>query len=246
MERRVAIVTAASRGLGAEIARTLARAGYDIALTYLSEKHEAEKITKDVEALGRTAVAYQADAADFARAHEVVTDVQQKLGGVHALICSAGLARKGPLWELSEEDWDDVVNVTLKGTFNYIHAVAPIFLKQQHGKIVSIGSINGLRGRKNTASYNAAKAGLVGLIKAAAVEMGKDNVNVNLVAPGFIETPSQMHTPQSTRDLVLSECAMKRLGRPEDIAPVVAFLCSDAARHITGAVIPVDAGQYLE
>lgn len=245
MEARIALVTGGSRGLGAEIVRELARAGYDIAFTYLSEKDEAAKVVKEVEALGRKAVAYQADAADFARAHEVVTDVRKKLGGVHALVCSAGIARKGLLWELTEEDWDDVVDVTLKGTFNYIHAVAPIMLKQKQGKIVSIGSINGLRGRKNTASYNAAKAGLVGLVKAAALEMGEQNINVNIIAPGFIETTSQMSTPQATRDLVLSECAIKRLGKPEDIAPVVAFLCSYAARHITGQVIRVDAGQHL-
>ena len=245
MEARIALVTGGSRGLGAEIVRTLARAGYDVAFTYLSEEEEAAKVVKAVETLGRKAAAYQADAANFDRAHAVVGDVQKKLGNIHALVCSAGIARKGLLWELTEEDWGQVIDVTLKGTFNYIHAVAPVMRKQKHGKIVSIGSINGLRGRKNSASYNAAKAGLVGLVKAAALEMGENTINVNLVAPGFIETTSQRDTPDSVRELVLSECAIKRLGKPEDIAPVVAFLCSDAARHITGQVIKVDAGQYI-
>lgn len=245
MEARIALVTGGSRGLGAEIVRTLARAGYDIAFTYLSKKDEAANVVKNVEKLGRRAVAYQANAADFDRAHAVIADVEKHFGRIDALVCSAGIARKGLLWELTEKDWDDVVDVTLKGTFNYIHAVAPIMLKQKQGKIVSVGSINGLRGRKNTASYNAAKAGLVGLIKTTALEMGEANVNVNVVAPGFIETTSQTDTPDSVRELVLSECAIKRLGKPEDIAPVVAFLCSDAARHITGQVIRVDAGQYL-
>ena len=135
--------------------------------------------------------------------------------------------------------------MTLKGTFNYVRAVAPHFIAQSSGKIVCVGSINGLRGRMGTIGYHAAKAGLVGLVKTAAAELGPHNVNVNLVAPGFVETPSQAHTPELIRDLVLKETALKRLGTPEDIAPVIVFLCSDAARHVTGQVIKVDAGQYL-
>lgn len=245
MKNAVALVTAGSRGLGTEIVRSLAKAGNDVAFTYLEDTDVAASVVKEVEALGQKAIALQADAADFSRAKEVVDEVQKELGGLGTLVCNAGFCRKGQLWELSEADWDDVINVCLKGTFNYIHAVSPIFLKQKEGKIVSIGSINGLRARRGTASYNAAKAGLVGLIKAAAIEMGESDINVNLIAPGFIETPSQKDTPQSMRDLVMSECAIKRLGTPEDIAPVVAFLCSDDARHVTGQVIKVDAGQYM-
>jgi len=240
-----ALVTAGSRGLGAEIVRSLARAGHDVAFTYIEDAAAAKSLVKEVESLGQSGLAIQADAADFALAHKVTEQVLKAFGHLDVLVCSAGFARKGLLWELTEADWNDVVNVCLKGAFNYVHAVAPHFIKQRSGKIVCIGSINGLRGRKNTASYNAAKAGLVGLVKAAALEMGEYNVNVNLVAPGFIETPGQKDTPQSMRDLVLSECAIKRLGKPEDIAPVVAFLASEAARHVTGQVIKVDAGQYL-
>lgn len=245
MSSPVALVTGGSRGLGAEIVRELAKAGHDVAFTYVEHGDEAQNVVKGVEAMGRRALALEASAAGFERAHAVVAEVEKKLGGLSALVCSAGIARVGALWELTEADWDDVVDVCLKGTFNYIHAAAPLFRRQKAGKIVAIGSINGLRGRKNTASYNAAKAGLVGLVKAAALELGDCSVNVNLVAPGFIETPSQEHTPDSTRERVLGECAIKRLGKPEDIAPVVAFLCSEAARHMTGQIIKVDAGQYL-
>jgi len=245
MESCTALVTAGSRGLGAEIVRTLARDGWDIALTYLEDEEAAQSMVTEVENMGRKAMMVQADAADFPKAHAVIDAVMKKLGRLDALICNAGFARKGLLWELSETDWDEVVDVCLKGAFNYLHAVAPHFIKQQRGKVVAIGSINGLRARRSTASYNAAKAGLTGLIKAAAIELGEHNVNVNLVAPGFIETPSQEHTPQSMRDLVLSECAIKRLGTPQDIAPVVAFLCSEQSKHITGQVIKVDAGQYI-
>ena len=161
------------------------------------------------------------------------------------MVCNAGIGRGGRLSQMTEEDWDVVLDITLKGSFNYLRGVAPIFESQEYGKIVCVGSINGLRGRMGSTSYNVAKAGLIGLVKTAASELGRYNINVNLIAPGFIETPSQTNTPELIRDLVLKECAIKRLGQPEDIAPVVTFLCSEGARHITGEVIKVDAGQYL-
>lgn len=245
MNSPVALVTGGSKGLGAEIVRSLAEAGCDIAFTYREDDDSVEKILKSIEEADKNVVALQADASDFDKAHEVVDRVVDELGSISALVCNAGYSIVAPLWEIGEDDWDEVVDVNLKGTFNYIHAVSPHFIEQRGGKIVSIGSINGLRARKGTASYNAAKAGLTGLVKASAIELGEYNVNVNLVAPGFIETPSQVNTSDSVRELVLSECAIKRLGKPEDIAPMVTFLCSDAANHITGQVIKVDAGQYI-
>lgn len=241
---KIALVTGGSRGLGAEIVRTLTKEGWNVAFTYLDEQGAANELVKETEASGQKVACYQADAADFTRAHEVVEAVVSDFGGITGLICSAGINSKGMFWELSEQDWDTVVDVCLKGNFNYMHAIAPHFITKQYGKIVCIGSINGLRGRKGTASYNAAKAGQVGLIKAAALELGESNVNVNLVAPGFIETTSQVQTPNEVRELVLSECAIKRLGQASDIAPVISFLMSEGARHITGEVIKVDAGQY--
>lgn len=187
----------------------------------------------------------RADAAGFKRAQAVAREIQRRLGHPDILVCNAGIARDVELTEMNEEDWDSVLGVTLKGQFNYIRAVAPEMVHRRKGSIVCIGSINGLRGRMRTASYNAAKSGLIGLVKTAALELGKHGVNVNLVAPGFIETPGQAKTPRHVRDLVLQECAIKRLGTPTDVAPLVVFLASDAARHITGQVIKVDAGQYL-
>jgi 3-oxoacyl-[acyl-carrier protein] reductase len=242
---RVALVTGGSRGLGAEIVRQLAGQGADVAFTYLQDTAAAEAMMNELQTLGRRSLAVQADARDFQKAQQVVAEVKEKLGGIHILVYNAGVSRGVALWKMTEADWDDVVDVSLKGAFNYSRAVAPLFMEQTYGKIVCIGSINGLRGRIGGASYNAAKAGLVGLVKTAAAELGRCNVNVNLVAPGFIETPSQKRTPELIRDLVLKECAIKRLGMPEDIASVVVFLCSDAARHVTGQVIKVDAGQYL-
>jgi 3-oxoacyl-[acyl-carrier protein] reductase len=242
---RVALVTAASKGLGAEIVRELAKQGADVAFTYLRDEAGAADVVRAVENMGRRAMAVRADAADFPRAGSVVEEVCRAWGSVHILVCNAGFARVVSLANMQEVDWDKVIAVSLKGAFNYLRAVTPVFANQENGKVVLIGSINGLRGRVGTLSYNAAKAGLVGMAKTAAAELGRYNVNVNVVAPGYIETPSQADTPELIRDLVLKECAIKRLGTPQDIAPVVAFLASDAARHVTGQVLRVDAGQYL-
>ena len=242
---RVALVTAGSRGLGAEIGRELARRGADVAFTYVSDQGAAEALVAELEALGRQALAVKADAADFLVAQRAVDEIIRSLESLDILVCNAGVARSAPLQRMTEQEWDVVIDVTLKGTFNYFRAVAPVFVKQRRGKIVSIGSINGLRGRMGTASYNAAKAGLVGLVKTAAAELGAAGINVNLVAPGFVDTPSQVNTSELIRDLVIKETALKRLGTPADIAAVVAFLVSESAAHVTGQIIKVDAGQYL-
>lgn len=242
---RRALVTAGARGLGAEIVRQLAECGADVAFTYLKDGDAAAKLEKQVGKSGRRVVGFQADAADFQAAHRVVAGVREQLGGLEILVCNAGIARSVALLNMAEDDWDAVINVSLKGAFNYIRAAAPLFAEQSYGKVVAIGSINGLRGRVGSTSYNSAKAGLVGLVKTAAAELGRHGVNVNLVAPGFIDTPSQRNTPELIRDLVLDECAIKHLGQPEDISPLVAFLCSDQSRHITGQTIKVDGGQYL-
>ncbi len=245
LEGRAALVTAGARGLGAEIVRELARTGADVAFTYRSNEAAARDLEAEIASLGRRRLSLRADASDFAAAERVVADAVRSFGRLDILVCSAGVANPMSLANVTEEAWDATVGVTLKGSFNAIRAVAPVFMKQNSGKIVCIGSINGLRGRIGTIAYNAAKAGLVGLVKTAAAELGRYDVNVNLVAPGFIETTSQTHTPELIRDLVLNECAIRRLGTPEDIAPVVVFLCTDAARHVTGQVLKVDAGQYL-
>ena len=245
LKRRVALVTAGSRGLGAEIVRQMAAQGCDTAFTYLQDSSAAAEVISEVERFGQRAIAIQADAGDFARAQEAVDQVISEFGRLDILVCCAGIARSAPIWKMEESDWDRVVDVCLKSAFNYIRAASAHFIQQMSGKIICIGSINGLRGRVGTASYNAAKAGLVGLVKTAAAELGEFNVNVNLVAPGFIETTSQLHTPQIIRDLVKKECAIKRLGTPQDIAPLIVFLSSDAANHVTGQTIKVDAGQYL-
>ena len=243
--QRVALITGGSRGLGAAIAIELANSGMDIAFTYVEDSSAAEETKKAIEKIGRRALALKADVRDFKRAEEVTQEVLKHFGSLHVLVCNAGVGHDALLHEISEESWDEGVDICLKGSFNYMRAAGSHFRTEKEGKIVCIGSINARRGRPLTASYNAAKAGLSGLVKTAAVELGAFNINVNLVAPGFIESSGQKKTPPAVRDQILNECAIKRLGTPEDIAPVVAFLCSDSARHITGHVLTVDAGQSL-
>ena len=244
---KTALVTAGSRGLGAEIARQLAVAGANVALTYASNDQAAAAFVGELDADGYHALAIQEQTLATLRGRTMscVRFAHVSM----AWTCWCAMPRAGaprtPLIDMTEDDWDDAVDTSLKSAFNYIHAAGPGFVSQEYGKIVCIGSINGLRGRLGTAGYNTAKAGLVGLVKTAAAELGPSGVNVNLVAPGFIDTPSQKNTPMLIRDLVVKETALRRLGVPEDIAPLVIFLCSDAARHVTGQTIRIDAGQYL-
>lgn len=245
LDGQVALVTGGARGLGAAVARQLASLGAEVAFTYLQDEESAAALKSEIEGAGRRCESFRADVSDWGLAQRTVAGVLEKFGRLDILISNAGVARGAPIWKATEADWDLVLGVTLKGAFNYIRAAAPVFMKQNRGKVVCVGSINGLRGRIGTVGYNVAKAGLVGLVKTAAAELGAYNVNVNLIAPGFIDTPSQQNTPELIRDLVLKECAIKRLGAPEDVAPMVTFLCTEAARHVTGQVIKVDAGQYL-
>ncbi|HET7011363.1 MAG TPA: 3-oxoacyl-ACP reductase family protein [Anaerolineales bacterium] len=242
---RVALVTGGSLGIGTAIVRDLAIAGADLAFTYRSHADEAQALAKEIEALGRRALPIQADVASFDRAHQVVAEVLESLGRLDILVNNAGRNWDSVIWKMTEEQWDQVIAVDLKGTFNYIRAVAGRFKEQNGGKIVNITSINGLRGKFGQSNYTAAKGGAIALTKTVARELGKFGVNVNAVAPGLIETSMVQQAPQQVRDLALAEILLGRLGQPEEVAWVVTFLCTDRARHITGEVISVDGGQYL-
>jgi len=240
-----AIVTGGSLGIGAAIARELARQGADVAINYRKHDTEARQVVADIEAAGRRGLAIKADVASFADAQRMVDEVVARFGGLDILVNNAGINRDGVIWKMSEEQWDQVIAVNLKGYFNYCRAAVPIFREQKSGKIINVTSINGLRGKFGQTNYSAAKAGIIGLTKALARELGRSNVNVNAVAPGLIETDMMRDAPQNVIDAALAEIVLGRLGKPEEVATVVAFLCSDAARHITGEVIRVDGGQYI-
>lgn len=245
LQGKVAIVTGGSLGIGRAIALDLAANGADVAINYCKHDAEAKEVVAQIEAMGRRGLAVRADVVSFADAQRMVNTVVQTFGHLDILVNNAGVNRDAVVWKMTEEQWDQVIAINLKGYFNYIHAVAPLFKEQGSGRIVNITSINGLRGKFGQSNYAATKAGIIGLTKSVARELGKFQVMVNAIAPGLIETDMVKRAPQNVRDMALADILVGRLGQPEDVAFAVTFLCSDRARHITGQVIQVDGGQYL-
>lgn len=245
LEGRAAIVTGGSLGIGRAIALDLAANGADVAINYRRHDTEAKEVVAQIEAQGQRGLVVKADVASFDQAQKMVNQVQEHFGRLDILVNNAGINRDSVIWKMSEEQWDEVIAIDLKGCFNYTRAVAPVFKEQSYGKIINITSINGLRGKFGQTNYSAAKAGIIGLTKALARELGRYNVNVNAVAPGLIETEMVAQAPEKVREMALAEIVLGRLGQPEEVAHVVTFLCSEKARHITGQVIQVDGGQYI-
>ncbi|MDP1623255.1 MAG: 3-oxoacyl-ACP reductase FabG [Bacteroidales bacterium] len=240
-----AIVTGGISGIGAAISLELARCGAQVAMIDLKTEEEATGLLHNISKPGGKAMFIKADTSDFTAALNTVQKVNDQFGRIDILVNNAGINRDGVIWKMSEEQWDDVIRVNLKGYFNFTRAVAPIFREQRSGKIVNITSINGLRGKFGQANYSASKAGIIGLTKSVARELGKYNVNVNAIAPGMIETAMVKNAGETVRAAALDEMVLKSPGKPDDIAHLVVFLCSDLARHITGEVIRVDGGQYI-
>jgi 3-oxoacyl-[acyl-carrier protein] reductase len=245
LEGKVAIVTGGSRGIGASIALDLACNGAHVAINYRKSVDEANQVIRQIESYGNQGLAVQADVSSFEDAQRMVDSVVSELGGLDILVNNAGVNWDGVIWKMSEEQWDHVIDIDLKGTFNYIRAAAPIFKEQNYGKIVNVTSINGLRGKFGQSNYTAAKGGVIALTKTVARELGRYNVNVNAIAPGLIETDMVKEAPEKVREMALVEIVLGRLGKPEEVAWVITFLCSEKSRHITGEVITVDGGQYL-
>ena len=247
LEEKNAIVTGGSQGIGAAVAIDLAREGANVCLTYRSHAAEGEQFADQIRAMGRKALAVKCDISAFDQAQQVVAQAMEAFGRIDILVNNAGMNWDGVCWKMSEEQWDRVLSVNLKGYFNFTRHVAPLLKEQRYGKIVNITSINGLRGKFGQTNYSASKAGIIGYTKAVAKELGAFGVNVNAVAPGLIET-SMLKTSESRDkivDMALAEIVLKRVGQPEDLAYMVSFLASDKARHITGEVIKVDGGQYI-
>jgi 3-oxoacyl-[acyl-carrier protein] reductase len=245
LDGKVALITGGSMGIGTAISLDLAQNGADVGLTYRKHEEEAQAVVDEIKGMGRKAQKYKVDVSDFEAAQNLTEKVIQEFGRLDILVNNAGMNWDGVVWKMKEEQWDAVINVDLKGTFNFIRAVAPVFKEQQSGKIVNITSINAMRGRFGQSNYSAAKAGTIALTKTVAKELGKFMVNVNAVAPGLIETVMIKSMPDEFKQKSQAETVFNCLGKPEDIAYLVTFLCSEKAKHITGEVIKVDGGQYI-
>jgi len=247
LEGKNAIVTGGSQGIGTAVSLMMAKEGANVCLTYRSHKEEAEAIVKEIEAMGRKAICVKCDIASFTESEAVVKAALAAFGRVDILVNNAGMNWDGVCWKMTEEQWDRVLEVNLKGYFNFTRHTAPLLKDQKYGRIVNVTSINGLRGKFGQSNYSASKAGIIGYTKAVAKELGAFGVTVNAVAPGLIETPMLKESEARDKiiDMAMAEIVLKRVGEPDDLANLIAFLASDKAKHITGECIKVDGGQYI-
>ncbi|AEF93956.1 3-oxoacyl-(acyl-carrier-protein) reductase [Desulfotomaculum nigrificans CO-1-SRB] len=239
---KVAIVTGASRGIGKAIALAMAGAQADIVVNYAGRSEAAEETAAAIRQLGRRALVHRADVSNTQEVQQMVEATIAEFGKVDILVNNAGITRDNLILRMKEEDWDTVLAVNLKSAFNTIKAVAKPMVKARYGRIINVSSVVGIYGNPGQANYAAAKAGLIGLTKTMAKELGPRNITVNAVAPGFITTDMTEHLSTEAKEKLTSSIALNRLGRPEDVASLVAFLASDFCGYITGQVIAVDGG----
>ena len=237
LENNVALITGAARGIGKAIALRFAAEGCDIAFTDLTTTDSARDLIASVEALGRRTVIFESNAMSFDEAHEVVTKVKEMFGKIDILVNNAGITRDTLLLRMSEQQWDDVINVNLKSAFNYTHACAPVMLSQRSGSIISLASVVGEGGNAGQANYAASKAGIIGLTKSVAKELGSRGVRANCIAPGFILTDMTRQLPEEKLQEFVKMIPLRRGGTPDDVANVALFLASDLSSYVTAQVI---------
>lgn len=234
---KTALVTGATRGIGRAIALTFAREGADIAFTYRSQHEAAQSLITELEALDVRAKGYTSDAASFEDAHKVVEDVKAEFGRIDILVNNAGITRDGLMMRMDEAQWDAVIDTNLKSAFNFIHACTPIMARQRGGSIINMSSVVGVSGNAGQCNYSASKAGLIGLSKSIAKEMGSRGIRSNCIAPGFIDTDMTGALPENVRQEWEKQIPLRRAGKPEDVAAVALFLASDLSAYVTGQVI---------
>ena len=234
---KTALITGATRGIGRAIALRFAAEGADIAFTYRSQHEAAQSLVSELEAMGVRAKAYTSDAASFEDAHKVVEDVKETFGRIDVLVNNAGITKDGLMMRMDEAQWDAVIDTNLKSAFNFIHACTPVMARQRSGSIISMSSVVGVSGNAGQCNYSASKAGLIGLTKSMAKDMGPRGIRANCIAPGFIATDMTGALPENVRQEWEKQIPMRRGGTPEDVANVALFLASDLAGYVTGQVI---------
>lgn len=245
LEGKVAIITGAARGIGKSIAVRFAEAGCNIAFTDLAIDENAQAVEKEIAALGVKVKAYASNAADFEDTHEVVKKIHEDFGKIDILVNNAGITRDGLMMRMNEQQWDMVINVNLKSAFNFVHALTPIMIRQKSGNIINMSSVVGVHGNAGQANYSASKAGMIGLAKSIAQELGSRGIRANAIAPGFIITEMTHQLSEEVREEWAKRIPLKRGGTPEDVANTALFLASDLSAYITGQVIQVDGGMNM-
>ena len=234
---KVAVITGAARGIGKAIALKYASEGADIAFTDLAINEAAEATVKELEAYGVKVKAYASNAADFEETHKVVAEILNEFGHIDILVNNAGITKDCLMLRMEEKQWDAVIAVNLKSAFNFIHAVTPVMAKQRHGSIINMSSVVGVSGNAGQCNYSASKAGLIGLAKSIAKEMGPRGIRANCIAPGFIITDMTNALPEKVREEWEKQIPLRRGGTPEDVANVALFLASDLSSYVSGQVI---------
>lgn len=242
---KVALVTGAGRGIGREIAMTLAKKGAFVIVNYNGSKERAQETVEEIKKAGGEAASYGCNVADFSACGAMITALVKEYGHIDILVNNAGITKDNLLMKMSEEDFDSVIDVNLKGCFNTMRHLSRQMLKQKGGKIINISSVTGVMGNPGQANYCASKAGIIGLTKSAARELGSRQITVNAVAPGFIETEMTKGLSDTIRENMKEQILLKRTGTAKEVADVVAFLASEAANYITGQVISVDGGMAV-
>ena len=242
LKGKIALITGAAQGIGKGIALEYAKKGATVAFTVRKHDERSESLVNEIAAMGGTAKAYAADAACFTSASEVIAEVMKDFGRIDILVNNAGITKDGLLMRMTEEQWDAVINTNLKSAFNYVHAITPIMMKQRSGSIINMTSVVGISGNAGQANYAASKAGMIGLTKSVAKELGSRGVRVNAIAPGFIATDMTGVLNEDLKKQLILNIPLRREGKVEDVANVAVFLASDMASYVTGQVISCCGG----
>ena len=245
LKNKIALITGAGRGIGRAIAIALAKEGAEVVINYNGSEERAKEVKQTIEENGGKASIYKCNVSDFTACEAMIKDIVKEYGHLDILVNNAGITKDGLIMKMKEEDFDSVLNVNLKGTFNTIRHSARQMLKQRSGKIINISSVSGILGNVGQANYAASKAGVIGLTKTMARELGSRGITVNAIAPGFVDTEMTEVLSEEIRENACKQIIPGRFGKPEDIANTAVFLASDKADYITGQVISVDGGMNV-